>query len=321
MENIPSYIGLVVLAGGMVWLAPRLFLRYPQRMLLFYVNAVVFSYAFGVVDIVGRFLALELLTRLTPPPEVAATVAFVFRLLAFPCLVMSWYFFIRMILEIRGRRFSLPLQAAFFVLQAGALAAYFLTADDALLRSPVKGLPLYDLIMLVFNIVNRGAIFILFVWATFAPNGRNDLERRRGLKVFTGIYAVAYVLYGMAALTMKSRGFLCYAYPILEFFMHVPPFLFLKAFLGRYYAHHPLEPVREGALAGFFARHQISSREQEIIRLLLEGKRGRDMAEEFNVSLKTVKTQLSTIYRKLGVKSRWQLIALIRNSQQHYREF
>jgi len=58
-------------------------------MLLFYVNAVVFSCAFGVVDIVGRFLALELLARLTPPPEVAATVAFVFRLLAFPCLVMK----------------------------------------------------------------------------------------------------------------------------------------------------------------------------------------------------------------------------------------
>jgi DNA-binding CsgD family transcriptional regulator len=321
MENIPSYIGLMVLAGGMVWLAPRLFLRYPQRMLLFYVNAVVFSYAFGVVDIVGRFLALELLARLTPPPGVSATVAFVFRLLAMPCLVLSWYFFIRMILEIRGRRFSFPLQAAFFILQAGALVAYFPTADVTSLSSPGIGLPLYDLIMLVFNIVNRGALFILFVWATFAPNGRNDPERRRGLKVFTGIYAVAYVLYGMAALTMKSRGFLCYSYPILEFFMHVPPFLFLKAFLGKYYAHYPLEPVREGALAGFFARHQISSREQEIIRLLLEGKSGRDMAEELYVSLKTVKTHLSNIYRKIGVKSRWQLITLIRNSRQHYQEF
>jgi DNA-binding CsgD family transcriptional regulator len=321
MENIPSYIGLAVVAGMMIWLANRLFLKFPQRMLLFFVNALAFSYAFGIVDIVGRFLALQLLARLGPSPAVTATVAFVLRLLAFPCLVLSWYFFIRMIFEIRGRKFSLPLQAAFFILQAGALAAYFLTADDALLRSPVKGLPLYDPIMLVFNVVNRGAIFVLFVWATFAPNGRNDLERRRGLKAFTGIYAAACLVYGIAALFMKSRGFLCYTYPVLEFFMHVPPLLYLWAFLRSYYARHPLEPVREGALAGFFARHQISSREQEIIRLLLEGKSGRDMAEELYVSLKTVKAHISNIYRKLGVKSRWQLITLIRNSQEHYQEF
>ncbi len=321
MESIPSYLGLAVVAGVMIWLANRLFLKFPQRMLLFFVNALAFSYAFGIVDIVGRFLALQLLARLGPSPAVTATVAFVFRLLAFPCLVLSWYFFIRMIFEIRGRKFSLPLQAAFFILQAGALAAYFLKADDALLLSPVKGLPLYDLIMLVFNVVNRGAIFVLFVWATFAPNGRNDLERRRGLKAFTGIYAAACLVYGIAALFMKSRGFLCYTYPVLEFFMHVPPLLYLWAFLRSYYARHPLEPVREGALAGFFARHQISSREQEIIRLLLEGKSGRDMAEELYVSLKTVKAHISNIYRKLGVKSRWQLITLIRNSQEHYQEF
>lgn len=45
------------------------------------------------------------------------------------------------------------------------------------------------------------------------------------------------------------------------------------------------------------------------------------MAEELFVSLKTIKTHLSNIYRKLGVKSRWQLITLIRNSQEHYQEF
>ena len=159
MENITAYAGMAVVAGCVVWLAVRLFLGYPQRMLLSYVNALAFFYAFGIVDILGRFMALELLARHKPSPALAATIAFVFRLLAWPCLVLAFYFFIRMILEIRGRRFPILLQAVFFVLQAAALAGYFLSVDKALLHSPVKGLPLYDFIMLVFQIVNRGAVF------------------------------------------------------------------------------------------------------------------------------------------------------------------
>jgi len=321
MENMPGYLGLAAVAAVMIWASNRLFLKYPQRMLLFFANALAFGYAFGVVDIVGRFLALEVLGRLSPPPAVPAAVSFVFRLLAWPCLVLSWYFFIRMILDIRARTFPVLGQVAFFIAQAAALVAYFLTAGNALLKSPVSGLPLYDLIMLVFGVINRGAVFALLVWATLAHAEDNDPERRRGLKIFTGLYAAAYLLYGIAALFMKSRGFLCYTYPVLEFFMHVPPLAYLWFFLRSYYGRHPLQPAREGVLVQFFARHQISSREQEVVRLLLEGKSGRDMARELFVSVKTIKTHVSNVYRKLGIKSRWQLMALIQNSQDRYREF
>ncbi|MBN2206854.1 MAG: helix-turn-helix transcriptional regulator [Candidatus Aminicenantes bacterium] len=321
MDNLAAFAGLAAVAGASVWGATRLFLKYPQRMLLFYVNALGFAYAFGVLDVIGRFLSMELLAKHKPSPEIAASVALVFRLLAWPCLVLAVYFFIRMILEIRGRRFPVLLQVLFFLAEAAALAGYFLTADKTRLASPVPGLPLFELILLVFTVVNRGAVFALFLWATLGPAPGNDPDRTRGLRVFTGLYAAAYVVYGVSALFMKSRGFLCYTYPVLEFFMHVPPLLYLWIFLRGYYRRHPLEPVREGALAGFFARHQISMREQEIVRLLLEGKSGRDMAGELFVSVKTVKTHVSNIYRKLGVKSRWQLIATVRNCESDYREY
>jgi DNA-binding CsgD family transcriptional regulator len=321
MENMPSYLGLAAVAGVMIWASNRLFLKYPQRMLLFFANALAFGYAFGVVDIIGRFLALEVFGRLSPPPAVPAAVSFVFRLLAWPCLVLSWYFFIRMILEIRARSFPVAAQAAFFIVQAAALVAYFLAAENTQFKSPVSGLPLYDLIMLIFSVANRGAVFVLLVWATVAPAADADPERRRGLNVFTGLYAAAYLLYGIAALFMKSRGFLCYTYPVLEFFMHVPPLVYLWIFMRSYCGRHSLQPAREGVLVHLFARHQISSREQEVVRLLLEGKSGRDMARELFVSVKTVKTHVSSVYRKLGIKSRWQLITLIQNSQDRYREF
>jgi DNA-binding CsgD family transcriptional regulator len=321
MENVAAYAGLAVLAGAAVWFSTRLFLKYPQRFLLFYVNALGFSYAFGIIDIIGRFLAMDVLAKHKLAPDVASAVAFVFRLLAWPCLVLAVYFFIRTFLEIRGRRFPVALQVLFFLVQAAALTCYFLTADEARLASPVLGLPLFDFIMLLFTVVNRGGIFVLALWAALKPASGSDPERSRGLRAFAGFYAAAYAVYGAAALFMKSRGFLCYTYPALEFVMHVPPLVFLAAFARGYYRRHPLEPVREGALAGFFARHQISMREQEVIRLLLEGKSGRDMASELYVSLKTVKTHVSNIYRKLGIKSRWQLITAVRNHESDYREF
>jgi DNA-binding CsgD family transcriptional regulator len=321
MDNLAAYGGLAVVAGAAVWGATRLFLKYPQRMLLFYVNALGFSYAFGVIDIVGRFLSLELLAGHKPSSAVVAAVALVFRILAWPCLVLAVYFFIRMILEIRGRRFPVPLQVLFFLLQAAALAGYFLTADKTRLASPVPDLPLFDFIMLLFTIVNRGTVFALCLRATLKPGPGNDRDRKRGLRVFTGLYAAAYVVYGAAALFMKSRGFLSYTYPILEFFIHVPPLLYLWAYLSVDRRRHPLEPVREGALAGFFAGHQASYREQEIIRFLLEGKSVRDMALELDIPRESVKAHVSSIYRKLGIKSRWQLIAALRDYEGRYKEY
>lgn len=321
MDNLAVSAGFAAAAGASVWVAARLSLKYPQRFLPCYVNAVGFSFAFGVIDVVGRFLATELLAEPKPSPEIAAAVALVFRLLAWPCLVLAVYFFVRVALEIQGRRFPVPLRGLFFLAEAAALAGYFLTADKTRLASPVPGLPLFELIMIVFTVVNRGAVFALFLWATLGPAPGNDPDRARGLRVFTGLYGVAFVAYGVFALFLKSRGYLYYTHPVLEFLMHLPPLLWLWGFLRGYYRRRPLEPVREGALAGLFARHRISMREQDIIRLLLEGKSNRDIAGELYIPVRTVKSQVSEICRKLGVKSRRQLVATVRNCDSDYREY
>lgn len=51
--------------------------------------------------------------------------------------------------------------------------------------------------------------------------------------------------------------------------------------------------------------------EQGIIDLLLQGRTAKEVAEERGVSLRTVTTQLGKIFRKAGVNSQAELIAMM----------
>jgi DNA-binding CsgD family transcriptional regulator len=51
--------------------------------------------------------------------------------------------------------------------------------------------------------------------------------------------------------------------------------------------------------------------EQEIIDLLLQGHTAKEIAEQRGVSLRTVTTQLGKIFRKAGVNSQAELIAMM----------
>ena len=66
-------------------------------------------------------------------------------------------------------------------------------------------------------------------------------------------------------------------------------------------------PVLHGELSG--ASHKISVREQEIIRLLADGLRNKEIANLLFVAEGTVKKHVYNIFQKLDVKNRVELIS------------
>lgn len=54
----------------------------------------------------------------------------------------------------------------------------------------------------------------------------------------------------------------------------------------------------------------MTSREQEVIRCYLAGMTITEIAEKFNRSIKTISTQKTTAFRKLGVTSNNELFKL-----------
>ncbi len=65
----------------------------------------------------------------------------------------------------------------------------------------------------------------------------------------------------------------------------------------------------------FLAKYGITEREREIILKVVQGKSNADIARDLVVSLATVKTHLHNIYAKIGVNSRYNLLARVRSGQ------
>ncbi len=63
-------------------------------------------------------------------------------------------------------------------------------------------------------------------------------------------------------------------------------------------------------------RSSLTDRESEILALLLKGKSNKEIANLKYVSTETVKSHLHNIYRKLGVKSRLETVALFLKEQE-----
>lgn len=95
------------------------------------------------------------------------------------------------------------------------------------------------------------------------------------------------------------------------------PYVLYGLFLIVYFVRHPvLAPrVSEEPTAEFLAKYGITERERELILKVMQGKSNADIAGELFISLPTVKTHLHNIYQKLGVDSRYDLLAKVRSGQ------
>ncbi|GHO86614.1 response regulator [Dictyobacter formicarum] len=57
-------------------------------------------------------------------------------------------------------------------------------------------------------------------------------------------------------------------------------------------------------------REPLTMREQEVLRLVVQGLRNTEISRRLSVSVKTIETHLTSLYGKLGVQSRAEAIAL-----------
>ena len=112
----------------------------------------------------------------------------------------------------------------------------------------------------------------------------------------TATISTSYVLHLLAAFEQEesrlTRG------------SEVPPAATHKAL-----PHPPQKAVQRGLI------EPLSRQEQQVLRLLVGGSTYAEMAQALIVSPNTIKTQVSSIYRKLGVSRRAEAIALTQRLQ------
>lgn len=101
-----------------------------------------------------------------------------------------------------------------------------------------------------------------------------------------------------------------------DFLFSSIPYALYGVFLIVYFLRYPAPaPLAMDALPkAFLAKYSITDREREIILKVVQGKSNADIAGELFISLATVKTHLHNIYQKVGVDSRYDLLARVRSS-------
>ncbi len=116
-------------------------------------------------------------------------------------------------------------------------------------------------------------------------------------------------LHNPIAMRATERNFLYSSIPYALYGIFV-----MYYFLRYYYSFSP-PAVTESPTEGFLAKYAITEREREIILKVIQGKSNADIASELVITLATVKTHLHNIYTKIGVDSRYDLLARVRSGQ------
>jgi len=95
------------------------------------------------------------------------------------------------------------------------------------------------------------------------------------------------------------------------------PYALYGVFLIVYFLRYPISAPLGGneISAEFLSKYGITEREREIIFKVMQGKSNEEIARELFISLATVKTHLYNIYKKVGIDSRYDLLARVRSGQ------
>jgi DNA-binding NarL/FixJ family response regulator len=77
---------------------------------------------------------------------------------------------------------------------------------------------------------------------------------------------------------------------------------------GKYFEDEVEQILSKGASSGEFSLEQLNSREKRILKLILLDKTNKKIAEELNLSIKTIEFYRNSLYIKLNVKNIIQLV-------------
>ncbi|NIM91568.1 MAG: hypothetical protein GTO17_11545 [Candidatus Aminicenantes bacterium] len=246
-------------------------------------------------------------------------VNYLFGFMNFPFVVFSIYLLLYLMRGLLGKenlptfnKFYFGFWAAVFLGQVLLTKNYFDTNDDRLLRYFYQSI----------NLASMIGFFLIALYILVKSRDLTDMNQRKAVKNFGLIYLLCFGF----TFTVTSKFVLPYFGPFkalimvfLYFTLNLPPLLYLRFFLNKYYLEPLVQPDFEAELQGFFSKRDISKREQEIILLMLKGKSNNEIMKELFISLHTVKNHIYNIYQKLGVRNRLQINNLIRKYLQSER--
>jgi len=296
------FILSVAMAAGGIVLSTRLRDKFHHEIFSTLLYFQVFIFTFGFYGIWGQavikvlletYISADLLTRFS---DIA-------MLLGLPFLVFAWLMLIQFACSISGRKSNKWLVLWFLLINFTIIivVGYFIAkANDV---KPVSLIRNYFIVMnMLYSIITALIIY-------FPAKGKSfihDFDRR----IIAPVIIVIMILQGVLLLLYNTQISLAIAF-ILAFFAgntFLPVYLSYGTLLTAFIK----EPMKDISFEEFCKQFEVSPREKDIVREICNGLSNKEISDKLFISLQTVKDHTHRIYIKTNVKSRVQLINLVK---------
>jgi len=296
------FILSVALAAGGVVLSSKLRNLYRQEMLSTLLYFQVFIFTFGFYGIWGQVVIKAFLSTYISP-ELLSRFSDIAMLLGLPFLVFAWLMLLQFSLGISGKNNSNWFVFWFLLLNFSVIViVWYLIAKTSTLK-PVALIKYYFISMnFLYSLVSSLII-------AFPPKWRSKIHDYDRIRISLGILLVM-ILQCVPLLFYASQPYIA----IIFIFTFFAGNTFLPIYLnyGTLLTIFSTEPVKDLSFEEFCKKFEVSPRETDIVREICNGLSNKEISEKLFISLQTVKDHTHRIYTKTNVKSRVQLIYLVK---------
>jgi DNA-binding CsgD family transcriptional regulator len=296
------FILSVAMAAGGVVLASRLRNTFHHEIFSTLLYFQVFIFTFGFYGIWGQVIINAFLATYISA-ELLKKFSEVSMLLGLPFLVFAWLMLVNLFLGLSGRKNKTWFSICFLFLNCSAIViiGYFITrANDVKPESLIK---------YYFIIMNCICSFSCSLLILFPNKGRlilHDNDR----KIISFFLFLIMIIQCVPLLFNISQA----AIALIFIFTFFSGNTFLPVYLN-YGTKVTLlieVPEKDLSLEEFCRKYEVSPRETDIIREICNGLSNQEISVKLFISLQTVKDHSHRIYSKTNVRSRVQLINLVK---------
>jgi DNA-binding CsgD family transcriptional regulator len=296
------FILSVAMAAGGVVLVSKLRDKYHHEIFSTLLYFQVFIYTFGFYGIWGQVVIKNFLSSYISA-ELLARFSDIAMLLGLPFIVFAWLMLIQFSFGLSGRKSSKWFVFLFLFLNFSLLVilGYFITKANTL--KPVSLIRNYYIAMnLTYSFL--ASYLIHFPW-----KGRSLIHDYDRSRIAPAIFLI------MLAQCTPLIFYTTQAWiAVIFIFSFFAGNTFLPVYLsyGTLLSAFTVEPIKDMSFEEFCNKFEVSPRETDIVREICNGLSNKEISEKLFISLQTVKDHTHRIYIKTNVKSRVQLINLVK---------
>jgi DNA-binding CsgD family transcriptional regulator len=296
------FILSVAFAAGGVVLASRLRNKHHHNIFSTLLYYQVFIYTFGFYGIWGQVVIRAFLSVYISE-ELLSRFSDISILLGLPFLVFAWLMLFQFSFGISGRKSSNWFVFLFLLLNFTVITVVgYIVAKTTSLK-PVSLVQDYFIFMsFIYSLLTSFLIL-------FPGKGRSVIHNHDRKKIAAGIFFFM-ISQCTPLLFYNSQPYI----GVLFIFTFFAGNTFLPVYLnyGTLLLSFTDETAKDLSFEEFCRKFEVSPRETDIIREICNGLSNKEISEKLFISLQTVKDHTHRIYIKTYVKSRVQLINLVK---------